>query len=83
MAHHLQLKVTAEGVETAAQLEFLRRHHCDEAQGYLFSAPRPAADIEELLRTDDSVVAALAGGARHPPRRPRRLSRPRGPHSSR
>jgi diguanylate cyclase (GGDEF)-like protein/PAS domain S-box-containing protein len=83
MAHHLQLKVTAEGVETAAQLEFLRRHHCDEAQGYLFSAPRPAADIEELLRTDDSVVAALATGARHPPRRPRRLSRPGGPHSSR
>jgi EAL domain-containing protein (putative c-di-GMP-specific phosphodiesterase class I) len=49
MAHHLKIRVTAEGVELPAQLEFLRRHHCDEAQGFLFSAPRPAAEIEALL----------------------------------
>ena len=49
MAHHLKIRVTAEGVELPAQLEFLRRHHCDEAQGFLFSQPRPAAEIEALL----------------------------------
>jgi len=61
MAHHLQLKVTAEGVETAKQLEFLRRHHCDEVQGHLFSAARPAKDIEELLRADSSGAAGSPG----------------------
>jgi EAL domain-containing protein (putative c-di-GMP-specific phosphodiesterase class I) len=64
MAHHLQLEVTAEGVETAEQLEFLRRHHCDEAQGYLFSTPRPAEEIEELLRADAANVAGISGVAR-------------------
>ena len=76
MAHHLQLKVTAEGVETAEQLEFLRRHHCDEAQGYLFSAPRPPEDVEALLRADAagaSTVARLAS----------RQRRRDGTHSSR
>jgi diguanylate cyclase (GGDEF)-like protein/PAS domain S-box-containing protein len=64
MAHHLQLKVTAEGVESAAQLDFLRRHHCDEVQGYLFSAPRPPEDVEEMLRADAEGLAGLSGVAR-------------------
>jgi diguanylate cyclase (GGDEF)-like protein/PAS domain S-box-containing protein len=64
MAHHLQIKVTAEGVETAEQLEFLRRHHCDEAQGFLFSAARPAEDVEELLREDAANAAGLSSVAR-------------------
>ena len=64
MAHHLQLEVTAEGVETAEQLDFLRRHHCDEAQGYLFSAPRPAEEIEELLHADAAGKAGLSGVSR-------------------
>lgn len=46
MAHHLKLKVTAEGVENTDQLNFLRQQHCHEAQGYLFSKPVKAAEFE-------------------------------------
>ena len=45
MARSLDLKVVAEGVETEAQLAFLRAQACDELQGFLFSPPLPAADI--------------------------------------
>jgi EAL domain-containing protein (putative c-di-GMP-specific phosphodiesterase class I) len=50
LGHALGLKVVAEGVETAAHLEFLRQHGCDELQGYYFSRPVPAAEMEALLR---------------------------------
>jgi EAL domain-containing protein (putative c-di-GMP-specific phosphodiesterase class I) len=49
MAQALGMQTTAEGVETAAQLEFLREQGCDEAQGYLFSRPLPASQIHALL----------------------------------
>jgi diguanylate cyclase (GGDEF)-like protein len=49
MAHQLDLKVIAEGVETEAELAFLRQHQCDEMQGYLFSRSLPAAEFEKLL----------------------------------
>ena len=49
LAHNLKLRVVAEGVETAEQLDYLRRHGCDEAQGYYFSHPLPAQDIEAML----------------------------------
>ncbi|WP_017720852.1 putative bifunctional diguanylate cyclase/phosphodiesterase [Kamptonema formosum] len=49
LAHHLNLKVTAEGVETEAELAFLRLQQCDKIQGYLFSRPLPAAEFEKLL----------------------------------
>ena len=49
MAHTLKLEVVAEGVETAAQLNWLRNHDCDEIQGYLFSRPLPPAEIEQML----------------------------------
>jgi len=39
MAHHLDLKVVAEGVETESQFAFLKRNRCDEFQGYLFAQP--------------------------------------------
>lgn len=50
MGHRLGMTVVAKGVETEAELGFLRRNHCDFFQGYLFSPPLPSADIDELLR---------------------------------
>ncbi|HEY0290017.1 MAG TPA: EAL domain-containing protein [Pseudomonas sp.] len=50
MAHNLKLKVVAEGIETAAQLAFLRRHQCDVGQGYLFDRPIPGEDLIDKLR---------------------------------
>ncbi|HQS43115.1 MAG: hypothetical protein B7Y16_02315 [Methylotenera sp. 24-45-7] len=49
MSHSLGLKVIAEGVETAEQLEFLIANSCDHYQGYYFSKPLPIADFEALL----------------------------------
>ncbi len=45
MAHSLGLSVVAEGVETRAQLEYLARRECDEAQGYYLSQPLPADEF--------------------------------------
>ena len=50
MAHNFKLKVIAEGVETQAQMDFLTQNNCDEIQGYFFSRPLPAKEIEQLLR---------------------------------
>jgi diguanylate cyclase (GGDEF)-like protein/PAS domain S-box-containing protein len=50
MAHSLKLQVIAEGVEKEAQLAYLRRHGCDEMQGYYFSRPVPEDEFELMLR---------------------------------
>ncbi len=52
LAHNLNMKTIAEGVETKEQLEFLRANGCDEIQGYLVSRPMPAEEMTELLRKD-------------------------------
>jgi EAL domain-containing protein (putative c-di-GMP-specific phosphodiesterase class I) len=49
MGSSLKYRVVAEGVEDRAQLDFLRERHCDEAQGYFFSAPVEAGAFERLL----------------------------------
>ncbi|WP_035408202.1 bifunctional diguanylate cyclase/phosphodiesterase [Bacillus sp. SJS] len=49
MAHNLNLKVIAEGVETEEQLQFLETKNCNEAQGYYFSRPISAEDLEVIL----------------------------------
>ncbi|MES2160502.1 MAG: EAL domain-containing protein [Pseudomonadota bacterium] len=51
MAHSLKLRVIAEGVETRAQLEYLRRSRCDEIQGYYFSRPVAPLEMGELVLT--------------------------------
>jgi EAL domain-containing protein (putative c-di-GMP-specific phosphodiesterase class I) len=57
MAHSLELHVTAEGVERQEQLEWLRRQKCDTIQGYLFSKPLAADQLEAFI---DSRKAAMA-----------------------
>lgn len=49
LAKNLKFKVVAEGVESEEQLNYLINHACDEVQGYYFSKPRSAAEIEVML----------------------------------
>lgn len=57
MARNLKLQVTAEGVETFAQLSFLRSEGCHELQGFLFSKPLPADQFETFLAANASSAA--------------------------
>lgn len=50
MAHSLNMKVVAEGVESEGQYQFLRENHCDEVQGFYFSKPIEAEAYEQLLK---------------------------------
>ena len=59
MSHELSLKVVAEGVETAAQLQLLAACGCDQIQGYYFSRPLAAAALTELLAEDRMIDASL------------------------
>jgi PAS domain S-box-containing protein/diguanylate cyclase (GGDEF)-like protein len=56
LAHNLNLKVVAEGVETEAQTEYLAANHCDEIQGYYFSRPLPDDECTALLRNPKSLL---------------------------
>ncbi len=68
LARSMKLEVTAEGLETHEQFEFLRAYGCDEGQGYLFSEPRPASELASIFVAcprrevvKDRAVAAHAG----------------------
>lgn len=54
LAHSLELKVVAEGVETQAQLDYLRSRGCDMVQGFLFSRPVPADEVLAFIRQYNS-----------------------------
>ncbi len=56
----LGMTVTAEGVETEAQLARLRAEGCDEVQGYLFSRPVPASDVAAVLQRWNGAAQAIA-----------------------
>ncbi len=56
----LGMMTTGEGVETEEELEYLRREGCTEAQGYLFSKPRPAGEVLELLSKQLPAAKAVA-----------------------
>ncbi|HEX9181561.1 MAG TPA: EAL domain-containing protein, partial [Burkholderiales bacterium] len=55
MAHGLGMKVSAEGVETEAQLKYLRMLHCDEAQGFYFSPALPRAELERTFNVPSKL----------------------------
>jgi len=57
LAHALGLEVVAEGVETEHQLELLGSLECDLAQGFLFSRPVPAGELQGLLGRQLSPTA--------------------------
>jgi EAL domain-containing protein (putative c-di-GMP-specific phosphodiesterase class I)/DNA-binding NarL/FixJ family response regulator len=69
MAHSMQLRVVAEGVETPSQLKVLGAQGCDVAQGFLFARPLPADDCRKLLtaiaqrQTFTDTLRALATGS--------------------
>ncbi len=60
MAHSLGLTVTAEGVETAVQADYLNALECDSLQGYLFSLPETGNRLELAMRQAEDAIGALA-----------------------
>jgi EAL domain-containing protein (putative c-di-GMP-specific phosphodiesterase class I) len=63
MAHNLNLRVVAEGVETEEQLEYLRLHGCDEVQGFYISPAVTAQKLEMLLRKDQWLLPPAGSGS--------------------
>ena len=66
LARGLNLDVIAEGVETKAQVDFLKSHGCRFMQGYLFSKPLTAPQLERVLR--NQLDRSKAEDALEPPR---------------
>jgi len=60
MAHKLHIKVVAEGVETSAQVDFLRRHNCDAIQGYYYSSALDGDKMLALIRQNQPMTLVSA-----------------------
>lgn len=60
LGHNLGLEVVAEGVETTEVARLLRDGGCDLAQGFFFSRPRPAADLDDVLRASAAAQAVIS-----------------------
>jgi diguanylate cyclase (GGDEF)-like protein/PAS domain S-box-containing protein len=60
LARGLRMRVIAEGVETEAQLEYLRRRGCDEVQGHVYGMAAPGPDVEAMLRAGRRVTPLRA-----------------------
>lgn len=60
LGNSLGMTTTGEGVETAEELEYLRKEGCTEAQGFLFSKPRPASEIRHMLEKQMRPSRAVA-----------------------
>ncbi|MDU6139603.1 EAL domain-containing protein, partial [Bradyrhizobium sp.] len=61
-----KMSTTAEGVETEAQRQVLKRLGCSEMQGYLFSPPKPAADVRSLFKAQRPPSRADSTKRRRP-----------------
>ena len=60
LSHDLGIRVVGEGIEEAEQLHFLRRHNCEEGQGYLLCAPKLSNEIKDILLTEAPSVTEEA-----------------------
>jgi diguanylate cyclase (GGDEF)-like protein len=69
LSKRLNMATTAEGIETVEQLRLLRSEGCDEAQGYYFSRPLPAAELIGCIGADLSIQPATARAAIRAPAR--------------
>jgi len=59
VAHGLNLRVVAEGVEDTEQLQLLNKYSCDEIQGYLFSRPIPSDELIRIIKRPDEIIQHL------------------------
>jgi len=62
MAHSLGKSVVAEGVQTQAQLDFLRKLDCELVQGYIYSRPLPEQELAAFLSTRQVMRLRTASG---------------------
>jgi EAL domain-containing protein (putative c-di-GMP-specific phosphodiesterase class I) len=68
MAHHLELEVVAEGVETEEERAFVESQGCDEVQGFLYGRPEPASVATRLLRMNPGEPRRISSVSRFRPR---------------